>query len=289
MPRLALGLAAAALSVACADAGPTAADPSLARGAAAAGVRLVALTADNVLLALDAAQPNRVLSEVAITGLAAGERVVGVDVRPSDLRDDGASRIGLLYAVTDRSRLYVVDPATGAASMPVALAVPVSGTVVGFGFNPAADRLRIHGSDRQNLRVNPDDGATLVDGVLTFAAGDANAGAAPRIAALAYTNSDADPATGTALYAIDSGLDVLARLDANAGILTTVGALGVNVAAAGGFDVAGEAGGTAYAILSASPSGKPTLFTIDLATGAATRVGLLAQTRAAIVSVALVP
>jgi hypothetical protein len=78
-------------------------------------------------------------------------------------------------------------------------------------------------------------------------------------------------------------------LNANAGILTTVGPLGVDATSAGGFDIVGTMGGTAYAILSDSPSGKPTLYTIDLTTGAATRVGLIAQTHAAIVSLAITP
>jgi hypothetical protein len=279
------------LAVACAEPGPSAPDEAAFSRISTGngGALLYALTADNTILTLDAAQPSKVIAEVSVSGLMAGETLSGIDFRPSDLTADGIDRIGALYAVSNQSRLYIVDPATGVAGTPVAIQTPVGGSVVGFGFNPAADRVRIHGSDNQNLRINPDNGVTLVDGTLAYAAGDANDGATPAIAALGYTNSDADPATGTALYAIDHSLDVLAVLNANLGILTTVGPLGIDASMAGGFDIVGSMNGTAYAILTDSPSGKPTLYTIDLTSGGATKVGLMAQTKAAIVSLAVSP
>src|SRR5678815_2386659 len=44
---------------------------------------------------------------VALTGLQAGETLVGIDLRPAD---------SLLYGVGSTSRLYALNPLTGAAS-----------------------------------------------------------------------------------------------------------------------------------------------------------------------------
>ncbi len=71
--------------------------------------------------------------------------------------------------------------------------------------------------------------------------------------------------------------------------MATVGALGVDTRLAIGFDIVGSANGTAYAVLSTSPSGKSALYTINLATGRASQVGLLAQTRSYLVGMALEP
>lgn len=69
-------------------------------------------------------------------------------------------------------------------------AVPLIDPAYGFDFNPVADRIRLV-SDRQNLRLNPNDG-TVVDGdpatagiqpdsPLVYAAGDPNVGTTPRV------------------------------------------------------------------------------------------------------------
>jgi Domain of unknown function (DUF4394) len=56
-----------------------------------------------------------------------------------------------------------------------------------------------------------------------------------------------------------------------------------------GFDIVGTQSGAAYAVLSTSPSGKSALYSIDLDTGAATRLGLLAQTSSYLVGITVVP
>ncbi len=68
----------------------------------------VALCAGNVLDFFDAAQPGTLQSERPVTGLLPGERLLGIDKRGSD---------GLLYAVSDRNRVYTINPATGAATV----------------------------------------------------------------------------------------------------------------------------------------------------------------------------
>jgi hypothetical protein len=98
----------------------------------------------------------------------------------------------------------------------------------------------VHSDGEQNLRINVDTGLTIVDAPLAFLASDPNAGANPDVTGTAYRNSDADPATGTELYAIDAARDVLVEVPlpggANGGQLATVGALGVDTDLAAGFN-----------------------------------------------------
>jgi hypothetical protein len=134
------------------------------------------------------------------------------------------------------------------------------------------DRLRVHSDADQNLRLNQLTGTVAAtDTVLVYDVGDANAGADPNIVGTAYTNSVSPPPAATTLYAIDSDRDILVTLfSPNSGRMQTVGALGFNTDDAVGFDIAGD-DGSAYAALTVS--GEPRLYTVNLATGAATLVG----------------
>lgn len=259
------------------------------------------LTRGNQLIRFQSDKCNQSCN-VAITGLASGESVVGIDFRPSDLGADGMDDVGALYAVTDASRIYMVDPDTGVANSPVSLKledgspVTLSGTSFGVGFNPVVDRLRVHSDAEQNLRINVETGLTFIDGRLTYAACDMNAGANPDITATGYTNNDADVATGTELYAIDVARDVLIEFGPavvgvsgpNTGLMLTVGSLGVDAGQLAGFDIS-NGSGVAYASLSTSASGKSTLYSIDLDTGEASAMGLLADTSQAILGIAVAP
>lgn len=48
---------------------------------------------------------------------------------------------GTLYGVDNGGGVYTIDPITGQATFVNALTVPLTGTVFGVDFNPAADRL----------------------------------------------------------------------------------------------------------------------------------------------------
>jgi hypothetical protein len=131
----------------------------------------------------------------------------------------------------------------------------------------------------QNLRAHPDTGAVaFVDTSLAYAMGDPSFGTAPDVTGAAYTNSDTDPATGTTLYDIDEATGSLVTQNPpNDGVLNTVGSLGIELESVGGFDIA-VSDGTAYAGIVHEPRGngnsrRTVLYTIDLATGDATRVG----------------
>ena len=258
------------------------------------GPLVYGLTADNTLITFGAGQPNQVASETAITGLQPGERIVGIDFRPSDLNGDAISDVGKFYGVGSTNRVYLIDPQTGQASsgMPLVtetgVAVALSGTSFGVGFNPVPDRLRVHSDADQNLRINVDNGITAIDTALSYPADGVN----PSIVATGYTNNDNDPATGTTLYAIDSNRDALTIFNVpsgpNSGKMSVVGSTGAHTGDATGLDIAGVAN-VAYAAFSESASGKSTLYTLDLGTGAASKLGLIAQSKSPLLSIAVAP
>jgi hypothetical protein len=110
---------------------------------------------------------------------------------------------------------------------------------------------------------------------LSWAAGDVNAGQETNIIGAAYSNNFAG-AVSTNLYVIDDSLDVLALQDpANGGLLHTIGSLGISSTEMVGFDISGNTG-IAYLLSNLSNVNdldQTSLFTVDLATGAATRIG----------------
>jgi len=211
-------------------------------------------------------QTPTAITRTAFTGLPAGEQIVGLDVRPANKQ---------LLALSSASRLYRIDAATGAATAIGAAPIvpPLAGTSFGFDFNPTVDRIRVASDARQNLRLNPDTGATAaVDGPLTYATGDAGAASTPRVVASAYTNNVAG-ATTTQLFDLDAGRDVLALQNPpNNGTLVTVGPLGVDIGDNTGFDIS-AVDGVAYASVQVGQGTSSQLYTVNLTTGSATLVG----------------
>ena len=170
-----------------------------------------AVTESHQLIKFNAGQPQKILDRKPISGLPPGEKILGIDYRVAR---------GVLYALGGSGRLYTLNTATGVA-MPVgnaAFAVKLEGSEFGFDFNPTVDRIRVAGNSGQNLRLHPDTGAVVdaddkapgvqTDGALTFAAGDANAGKTPRIAAAAYTYNKVNDKI-TTNFAIDAALGLL--------------------------------------------------------------------------------
>jgi len=233
--------------------------------AAPAADQLHAVTDDGRLIAFQSDSPSSIRSNLSLSGIAAGERLVGLDVRPAT---------GQLFGLGSLGRIYLVNPTTGQAA-PVGsgpFAPALAGTGFGFDFNPVPDAIRITSEADQNLRVSPTTGQTLgVDTALAYAAGDRLAGRNPSVTASAYTNSVAG-ATSTQLYGIDTEANALVVQDPpNAGTLRSVGdaeGLGVDVGEPTGFDVS-PAGNVGYAALRAAAGGISNLHRIDLATGRA--------------------
>lgn len=255
--------------------------------AANPSVTVLGLSSENHVVRFAASTPNTLISDVAVTGLQANESLLGLDLRPAD---------GKAYAVGSSGRLYTVDPITGVATLVGSLAAAVGDDnpfaslpagSYGLDFNPVPDLLRVLNDADDNLRIVPSartlntvaqvSGATFTDTTLT-------PGTASVVAA-AYTNSFAG-ATLTTLFGLDSSTDTLIRQGGpdgtpspNTGVLTTVGALGVDVLGDAGFDIAGGRNGLSLAAIRTADSGiSSRLYVINLATGAASAFPVSAGT-----------
>jgi hypothetical protein len=242
---------------------------------------IFAVTETQRLISFDSAAPQTLLSDVAITGLtnAGTERMEAIDFRPATWQLYGLG-INDFDNGADEAALYTIDPATGVASN-----VVFNGTLTlighdfaddahyGFDFDPVRDVIRVVNTADQNVRVNPATGFGTADTALDLPTSGAEA-----VYGAAYDRSVVG-ATATTLYALDFGGDQLVRIggvdgapSANGGALTAVGSLGFAANSfLGGFDIAARSG-TGFAAIFTSASGTD-LYTINLATGAATVVG----------------
>lgn len=271
---------------------------------------LVALSADATqLLRFSSATPGTVVT-VAITGVTAGETLVGIDYRPQTGQLFG-------FGVADAANtgtLYVLDPQTGAATAvgaasqvafvdasAAAVDLPPVTAGYGFDFNPTVDRVRVVTGTGLNFRLNPTNGAP-VDGNLnntaTPPAGintDAPINTLPAgstgVTAAAYTNSFGQSLMGgvTTQYVIDSDSNMLfIQNPPNAGTLTagqtiTVGGSTLDFTAANGFDIppqvrtatSGTAVTTGTAFAALTVGGASRLYSINLVNGQATDLGAI--------------
>lgn len=242
------------------------------------------------VVGFDTAAPGTIRFQSPISGLGFGERLVGIDARVGT---------GQIFAVSNFARMFVLDPASGAATL---VATTGGATFpLGFDFNPTVDRLRFVHDTNVNYRWNPvtlvgvdtDAGTPGIQGDtnVAFISTDPNFGNDPAIVGAAYTNNDTDGATPTTLYDLDAGIDGLVRQGAvdgnagdvaggaspNGGLLTTIGPLGVAFTDAA-FDIArgpSPGGNVAYAALRSTGFANSRLATVNLGTGAATLVGTI--------------
>ena len=222
------------------------------------------------LVGFDIATPNTLTSNVRITTAAgvgtaafgAGEWIYGMDFRPAD---------GLLWGLTNKGRLYTIDPTSGVATFKIALAAdpadttaPFAGlepavTSVSVDFNPVVDRMRVVGFGGQNLRINVGTGFTITDtDVPAFA-----------IPAVAYANNFAG-ATATILHGIDSSTDnKITQTPPNDGVIVQGGPLGLDISEVVGMDIAGSDNQLVLGALRVGTTGPHSLYNINLSTGAA--------------------
>jgi hypothetical protein len=232
-------------------------------GISVTSANVFGVTSSNQLIRFNSSSPSTVVMVGPITGLQAGENIVGIDFRPAT---------GELFALGNTSRLYVLNKSTAAASQVAVLSIALSGTTFGVDFNPTVDRFRIVSNTGQNLRVNPINGVAINDTAINGPASGADAAA--------YTNSF-NGSTSTTLYDISSATDTLylqgglnGSPSPNGGVLTAVGPLGIDVTDVNGFDIL-SADGTAFAALTTSVSPVTSLYTINLATGGVSSIGAI--------------
>ncbi|MBC8161786.1 MAG: DUF4394 domain-containing protein [Roseiflexaceae bacterium] len=270
------------------------------------GLAVRAPTAAGVVLNADGTQISRfllnapqTLISVAITGVTAGEKLVGIDARPAT---------GQLYALgvnaaANTASVYVLDPQLGAATVVGtasqiafvdAAGAPVDLPADGYGidFNPTVDRLRVVTGSGLNFRINQLTGVG-VDGNLNNTAtppagintdGPINGGATG-VEGTAYTNAEAG-ATATTQYALGATTNSLFIQNLpnsgtqTAGMMVTLNGAVLDFDAANGFDIPqgvnvaasnAAAVGQGYAALTAA--GATELYQIDLSSGVANQVG----------------
>lgn len=236
----------------------------------------------NQIAVIDTLSLNTV-SYINISGLDSGERLLGIDLRPTD---------GLIYGVTSSNNLYTFDTVSGVATLKTALSgASLTNQAIGVDFNPVADfqgnaSLRVVTGVGNNYAVNADTG---VVGNLS----GSNIGVG--YTAVAYTNSNPGITTSTTgLYYVNAATDSLHFLNSNfnepntVGGITTVGSLGVDVLSANGFDIVSN--GNAYALFNFDNGTLDSqLFSINLSTGAATRIATLDGTFNGLAGVSAVP
>ena len=243
-------------------------------------LEVVGLTSDQRLVCFREHRPEKARDIGEVTGLSGDTRLVGIDFRPAT---------GELYGLGDAGGVYTIDASTAVATPKSTLSVALEGTSFGVDFNPTVDRLRIISDTGQNLRVNVDTGAALVDTPLAYPApGGPGAG----VTGAAYTNNDADPNTGTTLYDIDSMLDQLViQAPPNAGTLNVTGKLTVDTSAAVGFDIysvlqGGMTTTSVQAFASLTTGGRARFYALNLFTGQVSLRGTF-RTRNQVIDIAL--
>lgn len=234
------------------------------------------------LKTVDTSAPATVLSSVPLSGVTG--QVRAIDVRPANSELYGVVESG--NNVNDL-QLVRIDSGTGVMT-PIGSPITVLlNNNASINFNPVTDRLRLVNTNNQNLAINPDTGAVVTDTALAFAAGDPNFGLSPGAPAVAYSNSVVN-AANTTLYVFrplgPTGI-LATQTPPASGQLFTVGNLGIAGLNDSGtmFDISG-ATGTAYGI--PVMAGANRLYTVNLATGAATLLGNFGATQVFAMAVA---
>lgn len=252
--------------------------------AAITGQLAYALAGTN-LLTFDTALPGTIRTATGISGVDASQTLVGLDIRPINNALYALGYNAAAASGVNNSQLYSLDATSGTATaVGAAFRLELGSGAVGFDFNPTVDRIRVVGANRNNYRLNPNSTAASVlaatDGQVSYTSGT------PNIGAVAYTNSfqGASSTSGTTLYNYDLTLNQLNTQSTanppNDGQLTAVGTSGITVNSTTPYvdlDIYSPGAGTntAYLVANTGTSLGTSLYTVNLATGAATLVGAI--------------
>ena len=136
-------------------------------------------------------------TSIPVTGLTAGQTLVGIDFRPAN---------GVLYGLgvnsaANTATLYTISVLTGVATVVGSFGPFVEldlSTALGFGFdfNPVVDRIRVTTDTGENFRINPNNGTLAgLDPMITPAGSE--------ISGAAYTNNETTNGGVTTLYTLD--------------------------------------------------------------------------------------
>ncbi len=200
------------------------------------------------LVTFDSALPGDIASARPITGLAAGNTVVGIDFRPID---------GRLYALGQQDRRYTIAPATGVATQvgTAPFGSAIVGAEPGFDISAASDRIRIVSNIDENLRLNPDTGVAIdADPITEGPQPDTPLDTPGTVTAIAYTNSFPG-ATATTLFGIDTTANTLVMIGGDGGEPAT--RCGAGPASTAPRSTRGTAAGRSSASPASSADGGP--------------------------------
>lgn len=222
-----------------------------------------ALNANNELISFNAKTPGTAAAKISVTGITAGEKLMSIDFRPAT---------GELYALSNASKLYIINQTTGTSRVVgnAAFTPALSGTIAAIDFNPTVDRIRLVSNTGQNLRLNPETGAVAATDMAI------NGSTSPAITGVAYTNSKAG-ASSTELFDVDGTAGKLFKQNPpNDGKLVEVGSLGITFSGNAAFDITPNN----TALLAAAGA----LYSVNLTTGTASKIG---NTTEALVDIAV--
>jgi len=172
------------------------------------------------LLFFDAAHPDNIRKVLPLTGMGAGQTMVGIDY---------AANSGTLYGLGYNSaaqtyQLYTIDSATGnltaVNSTPGSLNLGTddgSGNTINAGFrfvSTAANRIRVTGNNgATNVELDATAGAVAATNTgLQYVTGDASFGATANLTSIAYTGFNGD--TATQMFGFDANTGSLVMFSA---------------------------------------------------------------------------
>lgn len=250
-------------------ASPLGAPPALNNGArykaltliTAANPTVLALSSNNQLYSFNAADPGTLSTALAINGLTAPEKIIGIDLRQSDRK---------LYALSDASKLYTLDVNTGATTAVSTLSTPLTASVsYTMDFNPliastgtASNRLRLIGDDDSNAIVEVETGTVTAS---TPISGTPD----PIVVAAAYSGNYRG-STSTSLLVIDRANAALSEQTITPstsnpvlGVLTRISELGIMLAGHAGFDISGRLSDNILIMAHAAEPGSSTLYRVN--------------------------
>jgi hypothetical protein len=261
------GSALLAMTATGAIAAPTAAgtpDGRTIYGITANGDRLESFPADD---------PSSPVVIGVVSGLGAGERVIGIDVSPTSDILYALTSTGVPDSATGTGHIYSVDKTTADATPVSTGAISLSGKFFDIDIDPCTNGVQIVSNTGENTSVSLDTGAVTTGTSLAYASGDANAGKTPAIVGDAFAPASGTGAACTStLYDGDYITDSLAIQASPAdGTLHTVGSFGVDTSDLFGMDI--DPNGIAYLSTQVydssdqSVASATTIYTVDLATG----------------------
>jgi hypothetical protein len=228
----------------------------------AAHESIYAVDTGNNLINFYSDAPANIVNSFFITGLQLNEEIRGIDYWN-----------GTIYGLGSSSRLYTIDPNTGAATQVGSgqFAPLLNGQTFGFDNGPTGIQAVSGLGGGQNLSLNRATGVATAAPSMNYAAGDPFFGLLPRVDALAY-----DGVSGI-WYAADTLQNTLALLNPTTGVLNTINMLGIDPSRFNGMDNSSFSGIMYMGTPAASSDPQANLYWINKTTGMASLIGQIGQ------------